>query len=567
MHRRWLVNRTNPEFLEYLSKRASISTTFAQILINRGLKDVDSIKGFLSPSLRGLHDPFLMPDMNKAVERLRIAFERGETVFVYGDYDADGITSTSILVSALRRIGFKTCYHIPNRITEGYGLSEKGLQKAKACGAGLIITADCGISSKEEVAVARSMDMDVIITDHHEPPHDLPEAIAVIDPHRNDSAYPFRYLAGVGVVYKLIQALFNDPGFPLRDSELEGFLGLVALGTIADSVPLIDENRIFVTYGLKELNSGPCRLGIQALKEVSGLHREFRSETLSYTLIPRINAAGRLDDASDVVELFLTQDEARARGIAALLEEHNRRRQKIEGEVFESALGMIDSGRLDNAIVLSSSEWHPGVIGIVASRLVEMFYRPVFLFSITDSVAKGSARSIPPFHLYKGIAECGELLLGYGGHRQAAGLRLLVENLPAFRRRINSVVEEKLSAEDMIPTLEIDAGVRLSEVNFNLVRELSLLEPYGDSNREPLLGAKDVEVIDIRVVGNNHLKMKLRQKGVNVETIGFSMGDLAEKMNKSSPVDVAFVPSINRWNGTECIQLNLKAIRPSLSGK
>lgn len=576
MNRHWLVNKTNTEFLEHLSKKASISTAFTQILINRGIKDVDSIKAFLSPSLDKLHDPFIMNDMEKAVDRLRTAIKKDETVFVHGDYDADGITATSFLISILKRLGLRTCYHIPNRITEGYGISSRGIEKAKACGADLIITVDCGISSKEEVSTIISSGIDVIITDHHEPPEELPSATAVINPHRRDSVYPFKYLSGVGVAYKLIQALFQELGssgvrefgsLTLNSSThqlLNSYLGLVAIGTIADSVPLVGENRVFVTYGLRELNNGACRLGIQILKESADIKKEFRSGLLSYTLIPRINAAGRLGDASDVVELFLTEDEKKAREIASMLEEQNRKRQKIESEVLESALNMINPDKLESAIVLSSPAWHQGVIGIVASRLVEMFYRPVFLFSLRDSIAKGSARSIPPFHLYKGVAECADILLGYGGHRQAAGLRLLSENLPVFKTRINSIVENALSAEDMVPTLEIDAGIRLSEIDFNFLKELELLEPYGESNREPLLGAKGVEIMDYKIVGNGHLKMKSRQKNAYIDTIGFSMGDLIKAIQTSSAFDIAFTPCLNEWNGTKNLQLNLKAIRPSL---
>ncbi len=567
MNRNWLVSRTNLEFLRYLSIKASISPVLTQVLVNRGIKDVDSIKDFLHPSLKNLHDPFLMPDMKKAVERLGAAIDRNETVFICGDYDADGITSTALLVFMLKKLGLKTYYHIPNRITEGYGFSNKGIQKAKACGADLIITADCGISSEEEVLTALSMGMDVIITDHHEPPKKLPAATAVIDPHRIDSEYPFKYLAGVGVVFKLIQALFQlgiDPvgSTEYRDAGLEDFLDLVALGTTADSVPLMGENRIFVTYGLKEINKSPCRVGIEALKEVAGIDRDIRSGLLSYTLIPRINAAGRLDDAGEVVELFLTGDPTVAKGIASLLEEQNRKRQKIEGDVFKSALNMINPDDLESAIILSSLEWHPGVIGIVASRLVDIFYRPVFLFSKRDSVAKGSARSIPPLHIYKAISDCSDLLLGFGGHRQAAGLRLLTENLPDFKKQMNLIVEKSLNADDMIPVLEIDAAVKFSDINFNLIKELSLLEPYGDSNKEPLFGAKGIEIINHRIVGDNHLKMQLKQESINVDTIGFSMGNQLRKIGTAPSLDIVFVPCINEWNGAKTLQLNLKAIRP-----
>ena len=563
MHRNWQVNRTNPEFLKHISDKASISPVLTQVLVNRGIRDIESIKNFLCPSLDGLHDPFLLPDMDKAVDRLKTAIRKNETIFIHGDYDADGITSTALLVSALRKLGLKTFYHIPNRITEGYGISKTGIDKAKACGADLIITADCGISSEGEILTALSTGIDVIVTDHHEPPDKLPNATAVIDPHRKDSGYPFKYLAGVGVAFKLIQALRQNIGHG-QNADLKEYLDLVALGTIADSVSLTGENRIFTVFGLQEINNGSCRVGIKALKKVSVIEKNVSSVQLSFTLVPRINAAGRLDDAGEVVELFLAEDEEKAAAIAELLEQQNRKRKKIEGEVLKSALSMITPHQLDNAIILSSHDWHQGVIGIVASRIADMFYRPVFLFSVKDSIAKGSARSIQAFHLYDAIAECSDLLLGFGGHRQAAGLRMPVDNLQAFKKQMNGIVEKVLHADDMIPTLNIDAAVNFSDLNFDLVKELSLLEPFGDSNREPVFGAKNIEIVSHKIVGNNHLKMYLKQDRINIDTIGFSMADKLGKIgNNASALDIAFVPSINEWNGSRNLQLNLKAIRPS----
>jgi len=541
MNRHWLVKRTNPEFLKYLSDKLSISATVAQILVNRGFKEPDSIKNFLNPSLNNLYDPMLMPDMKEAVDRIRTAIDRKETVLVHGDYDADGITSTALLVSALRRLGLKTFYHIPNRFTEGYGVSSKGIEKAKICGAGLIITVDCGISSGMEIASARSMGIDVIVTDHHEAPAQLPEATAVINPHRTDSEYPFKYLAGVGVAFKLAQALFQG----VKNADFNEYLDLAALGTIADSVPLIGENRILAAYGLKELNNEKCRVGIKALRDSANLEGDLRPGQLSFILIPRINAAGRIDDAGVVVELLLTQDREEAKRIAGLLEEQNRERQKIGDKVFRSALNMVDQDNPGNAIVLSSAEWHPGVTGIVASRLVELFYRPVFLFSVKDSLAKGSARSIPPFHLYNGVAECADLLIGFGGHGQAAGIKILPENLPAFRERISLIAGKSLSDDDITPVLNIDASVELSEIKVDLINELRLLEPHGEANSEPLLGAKCVRMADYRVVGNGHLKMRALQNNAGIDTIGFGKGDLIKKMSMSEPADIVFVPCIN----------------------
>ncbi|HDZ84719.1 MAG TPA: single-stranded-DNA-specific exonuclease RecJ, partial [Nitrospirae bacterium] len=486
MNHKWVVSRTNSEFIDYLSREASISTVLAQVFVNRGIKDAAAIKDFLNPSMESFHDPFLMPDMDKAVLRLKAAREKDETVLVHGDYDADGITSTTLLVSVLRRLGIKTFYYIPDRMTEGYGFGDKGIEKAVECRAGLIITADCGITSAKEVAAANSKGIDIIVTDHHEPPEELPAALAVVNPHRKDSEYPFKYLAGVGVVYKLVQALIKSLQLTADSLQLNELFDLVALGTIADSVALVDENRIFAAYGLEEIRRQHCRPGLAALKEVAGVDKDMQSGRLSYTLIPRINAAGRLGDASEVVELFLSEDRDKAKEIAQHLDEQNRERQKIEAIVLESAVKMIDPEDPGSAIVLWSDEWHPGVIGIVASRLVGMFYRPVFLFSVKDSLAKGSARSIPPLNLYKTIVECSDLLIAFGGHHQAAGLKISTENLQAFRESMNAEVEKTLSPEEMMPVLEIDAALKLSDVNFTIVRELGLLEPYGELNREPV---------------------------------------------------------------------------------
>ncbi|MBI4698168.1 MAG: single-stranded-DNA-specific exonuclease RecJ [Nitrospirae bacterium] len=564
MKKRWRVNRTNIEFLEHLSKKASISLTLAQILINRGLKDLDSIKDFLYPSLDNLHNPFLLPDMGKAVDRIKTAMSKREIVLVCGDYDVDGITSTALLVSALRSAGLETFYYIPNRIIQGYGFSPEGIKKARSIGAGLIITVDCGISAVDEVASARSSGLDVIITDHHEPPQRLPDALAVINPRRIDSEYPFKGLAGVGVAYKLAQALLQDTGYKMQDTVTGEFLALAALGTIADSVPLTGENRILVTYGIKALNNNPSRPWMPYLKDSAGIiNRDIRSGLLAYTIIPRINAAGRIGDANEVVELFLTQDASEAKRISDFLEEQNRKRQKIEEGVFRSALAQIDASDPGHAIVLYSTEWHQGVIGIVASRLVEMFYRPAILFSVKDSIAKGSGRSIPPFNIHKGISECSDLLLSYGGHSQAAGIKLHIGKMPDFTEKINIIVESALRDKDVIPSIEIEAGMELSDINFNLIKELSRLEPFGMANQEPVFGAKSIEILNPKVVGTSHLKMRVKQRSVAMDAIGFNMGGLlSELSNPGAKVDVAFVPGINDWNGNSSLQLNLKAVRP-----
>ncbi len=563
MHRRWSVRRTNREFLSYISKAASISSVTAQVLVNRGLKDIDSIKRFINPSLSDLHDPFGLPDMDSAVARIIRAGRKNETVLVHGDYDADGVTSTALILEILDKAGIDADFHIPDRLREGYGLSDAGIRKAIEIGASLIITVDCGVSSSEQVRNAGEMGIDVIVTDHHEPPERLPAALAVIDPHREDSEYPFKYLAGVGVAFKLAQALADRLSLSGRDEFLSRLLDLVAIGTVADSVPLNGENRILTAFGLKVINDSSCRTGIRALKEVCRFEGEMKAGILSFTLIPRINAVGRLGNAGGVVSMFRTDDISEARKTAMMLDECNRTRQRIEGGVLESAIEMISDDDPGEVIVLHSADWHPGVIGIVASRLVDMYFRPVFLFSVKDDEAKGSARGIPGLHLFEAIAECSELLSGFGGHRQAAGLRIGIEKIEEFRQRIRQAVSRQLGDKELVPLLEIDATVRFSQMSFGLVREIESLEPFGEANRAPVFGAKNVRILNHSIVGNNHLKMRLAQERTYLDTIGFNMGEKIAEIGSAENIDIAFVPAINEWNGSRNIQLTLKALRPA----
>jgi single-stranded-DNA-specific exonuclease len=563
MHRRWSVRRTNREFLSYISKAASISSVTAQVLVNRGLKDIDSIKRFINPSLSDLHDPFGLPDMDSAVARIIRAGRKNETVLVHGDYDADGVTSTALILEILDKAGIDADFHIPDRLREGYGLSDTGIRKAIEIGASLIITVDCGVSSAEQVRNAGEMGIDVIVTDHHEPPERLPAALAVIDPHREDSEYPFKYLAGVGVAFKLAQALADRLSLSGRDEFLSRLLDLVAIGTVADSVPLNGENRILTAFGLKVINDSSCRTGIRALKEVCRFEGEMKAGILSFTLIPRINAVGRLGNAGGVVSMFRTDDISEARKTAMMLDECNRTRQRIEGGVLESAIEMISDDDPGEVIVLHSADWHPGVIGIVASRLVDMYFRPVFLFSVKDDEAKGSARGIPGLHLFEAIAECSELLSGFGGHRQAAGLRIGIEKIEEFRQRIRQAVSRQLGDKELVPLLEIDATVRFSQMSFGLVREIESLEPFGEANRAPVFGAKNVRILNHGIVGNNHLKMRLAQERTYLDTIGFNMGEKIAEIGSAENIDIAFVPAINEWNGSRNIQLTLKALRPA----
>lgn len=558
-HRRWFVQRTNQEYIKYLSRAASVSSAFAQILINRGIKTPEAVKGFVSPSVDDLIDPVTLSGVKEATSIIKDAIKSGKGILVHGDYDADGITGTAIMFSAIERLGGKVSYFIPERLKHGYGFHKTGVEYAKGVGAELIITVDCGITSFEAVKIAKEEGIEVIITDHHEPKHDktgalkIPDASAVVNP-RLDSDVPV--LSGSAVALKVAQAL-------LGTEEAVTMLDLACLGTVADVIPLIEESRVIVKEGLELINEA-ARPGIRALKEVSGINgRTLSAGLLSFTLIPRINASGRIDHAGSVLELLITDNPDEAYKIAHRIDKLNSKRQKIEEDVHNEAMEQLNYKGYDLTIVLASEGWHEGVVGIVASRLTEMYYRPSFVFTIKDGIAQGSARSIPSFDLYEGLLKCSDILLSFGGHRQAAGLRLDAERLKEFEERMNQIIAETLTDEDLIPTLTLDASVSLKEVNFNLLREIKLLEPLGYGNPEPVLGTKGLEVIEPRVVGNNHLKMRLKDRSVYIDAIGFDLGEMLEVVESSSRVDVAYIPQINEWEGGKNIQLRLVGVRPS----
>jgi single-stranded-DNA-specific exonuclease len=553
MHRRWLLKRTNPEYITYLSRSAGISPALAQILINREIKTPEEVRDFMSPGLDTMCDPFDIEGIPALVEAILGAKGKGLRLFVHGDYDADGLTATAIMVGALRHLGMEVAYHIPNRFDSGYGFHPPAVEQAKEFGAGLIITVDCGITSYEAARAAKANGIDLIITDHHEPAADtgdadggaLPEALAIINPKLSAPDSALAGLSGAGIALKVVQAL------AMKDSSIDprGHIDLAALGTLADSVPLTGENRIIVREGLPVIDNSQ-RPGLMALKEVAGLNsRVLNARLATFTLVPRINAAGRLGDASEVVELMLTDSEKKAKEIARSLHNKNSERQKQEEVVLEEALKVIEKEGYGPAIVLAGEGWSEGVVGIVASRLVDLYQRPSFVLSIKDGVAKGSARSVQGFDIHAALAEAGSHLIGFGGHKQAAGLRLQASELEAFRKKMEAIAASQM--EGFTPVLNIDAEVDLKDVTYSLVSELGALEPFGYGNPEPVLGSRDLEVINPRVVGNNHLKVKLRSGNCAHDAIGWGMGR----------VDAAFAATINDWNGSRLVQLSLKGLR------
>ena len=583
MHRRWLVNRTNAEYLAYLSRAASISPVFAQVLINRGIRTVSDVHDFLHPSLTALSDPFDLPGMKEAIERIKAARHLGEKVLVHGDYDADGLTATAITVSALRTAGLDAGYFIPHRMVQGYGFHAAGVEAAAKAGARLIITVDCGIGSFEAADRARDMGIDVIITDHHEPvvkgakgkrqraentaedqqDFMVPNAVAVINPKLSPHVSHLTVLCGAGIAFKLAQAMAADKDLNFSPDDLLPLLDLAALGTVADVVPLVGDNRIMVRDAMPYIQSG-SRRGLQALKQAAGLDgRKIKAGLLSYTLVPRINAAGRIAEAHDVVRLLLSAQEDEAYELAAWLERLNGERQRIEEAVFQGALERMKQSDADAVIMMAHETWHQGVLGIVASKIAEAFHLPAFIFSIEEGIAKGSARSIPAFDLCRGLEQCRDLLLSFGGHKQAAGMKLRAGDLPAFEQRMKEIFRRDTSGGDREHLIEIHAAVTLADVNSALMGEIERLEPFGHGNPEPLLGAKNLNVISPKVVGSRHLKLKVKNGPLSLDAIGFDMGDLIDDLVPTVPYDAAFTPAYNEWNGNRYLQLVLRGLRPS----
>jgi len=556
------------ELADRISKALGISAVTASVLVNRGITSEDEAERFMRASLDDLVEPFLMSGMDRAVERLLRAVRDREKVLIFGDYDADGVTSTSLLYLVFRELGISAGYHIPERESEGYGLNVPTLKTAREDGYSLVVTVDCGISSVDEVRAARSLGLDVIITDHHEPPDQLPDAYATINPHVSGSTYPFKGLAGVGVAMKLAQALFagsdgRDTAGPHLDDRLHKYLDIVALGTVADVVPLVGENRILVKHGLELMRNSP-RLGIRKLMEASKVYYgRINAGTIGFQLAPRLNASGRIGNADRGVVLLTTDNEAEAEDIASELDGLNRERQKLEADILAEAKAMLEDEPDESrySIVLSSDRWHQGVIGIVASRLVEEYYKPTVLVSLGRDMGKASARSIAELHLYETLQNCSSLLEGFGGHKYAAGLSICSDMVEEFRDRFDEVVAEMLGGERPLPSLKIDVEMQLDDLDWDLYAELAMLAPFGVGNPEPVLMAGDVEVRFAKFVGRNHVKMKLGRDGSWMDAIAFNMGDAYQSLAMGGVcVDAAFCLNVNEFRGERTLQLNIKDI-------
>jgi len=556
----WIFYEGHPEQIRSLSERHQLPELVARIILNRGLEQADAIEAFLEPTLNRMLSPLELQDLEPALERLVTAVRRQEPIIIYGDYDADGLTATALLVQFFRSLGLSVSSYIPDRLREGYGL-QSGALPALARQARLLVTVDCGISNAEEVAQARDLGLEVIITDHHEAPEGLPEAVAVIDPKRPDCSYPFKELAGIGVALNLaiaLRARLRDEGWFDQRSEpnLRTYLDLVALGTAADVVPLVGQNRILTSQGLKVLEETK-RPGLVALKEVAGLEgKPLGLRDLVFRLAPRLNAAGRLGQARLALELLLTDDLPQARRIARHLAGLNQQRQALEADILHEAEAQIQryGYHQSPALVLAGEGWHPGVIGIVAARLAETYFRPVALIGLQDGVGKGSARSIAPFHLYEGLKACQPYLLKFGGHQAAAGFSLVADQLDAFRAAFEQSVVQALGSQLQRPTLAVDAQVCLEDLDDEFFHHLERLRPFGQGNPEPVLACLEVEVLNSWVVGNRHLKLQLAGPK-KMDTIAFDKADLHPLRG---PVDLAFSPRLTYFQGRSLKELRVR---------
>jgi len=559
----WKITENHDTDKTILIKELGIHPLLAQILINRNLTTVETAQKFLNSSLKDLHNPFLMKDMQKGVDHLIKAIYQDKRIMIYGDYDADGVTSLVLLVKFLRNIHKKVDFYIPSRMDEGYGLNKSVIDQMRCNQVGLIVTVDCGVSEGEHIAYAHNHGIDTIILDHHEIPDTMPAAVAIINPKQADCTFPFKHLSAVGIVFNFLIALrsqlrkngfWNNRPYP----NLKQYLDIVALGTIGDIAPLVDENRIFAKFGLDLMTENP-RVGIRALKEAAGMETQIIDSTkASFCLIPRINAAGRVASASDAVNLLLTEDIEEARTISQRLDALNHKRRTMEKEILHEIIEMMskDRGNQQHSIVFASDKWHPGVIGIVASRLVDRFGRPAIIISMKDGIGKGSGRSVRGFNLYQSLKECEYLLISYGGHRFAAGISIHESKVDEFAMLFNEAARSEISNRDFVAETLIDTQCDLDELSYNFITEMNSLAPYGSKNPEPVLCIKNASIGTSSVVGNNHLRMRIHKDGTSCNSIWFSKGELIETMTDQI-MDIAFTPQLNYWNGSAGIQLKL----------
>ena len=560
----WKIKTPDTSLVFRLTEEFKTSEIIGRVLANRDIESLESSRSFFDPNLSQLHDPFLMKDMDIAAGMVAEKVKSGGRIFIFGDYDVDGTTGSSTLFLFLTSLECDAKVYIPNRIKEGYGLSREGIDVAKDWGADLLISCDCGINATDEVAYANDQNLEVIITDHHMPDENLPEAKAILNPKQPDCSYPFKGLCGGAVVFKLIQAVSQL--LELDDDLVHQYIDLITLGTAADIVPLTDENRIIVKHGLKSL-SKTKRPGLRALLEVSGLgEKELTVGRLLFWAAPRINAAGRLGDANRAVQLMTTENLPESLKLARELDEENRQRQDLQQSMVDEAIMKVNAEvdlEKEKAIVLWDDNWHEGVIGIVASKIKETYHRPAVIISLSNGTGKGSARSVKGFDLYENLTECRELLDGYGGHPMAAGLTLNRENLEDFRTRFSNLAYETLADDDLVNSLDIEGEMDLNLIDGRFMDFLEKLAPFGPGNMTPKFITRHViPVGNPRLVGNgDHLKFRAKKGETSYDAIGFNMGNHYEKLITGKPIDIAYVVEKNEWQGRTSIQLNIRDIK------
>lgn len=561
MIKKWEFYNSDEKLVDEICEKYNLNKVIGKIIVNRHVVNDEDVRIFITPTRDDFHNPFLFKGMDIAVDRIIKAINNKEKILIYGDYDVDGITSTTVLKKYLMDRGISVDTYIPNRLHEGYGLNKNAIDTIKERNIDLIITVDCGISAIEEVDYAVNLGMDVIVTDHHEVGEKLPNALAVIDAKRKDNTYPFRALAGVGVVFKLIQALSIK--LEIKPEEYLKYLDLVCVGTISDIVPLEGENRTIAKLGLM-LIKVTRNLGLRELIKSSG-YKEIDSNTISFGVAPRINACGRMGHEEEALKLFLAEDLESATKITKELNEYNTLRQSTEKAIYEEAVQEIDRNHLDekNSIVLGGKGWHHGVIGIVSSKVTDKYYKPSILLSFEDNIAKGSGRSVPGFDLYEGLTKCEDLLEKYGGHSMAVGLTLKKENLENFKERFEQIAKEK-NIKELVPIIYIDDELKLKDINMDLVKSISILEPFGEANKVPLFLIRNLKIDSIRALSEGrHLKLTLRDENFVINAIGFELGYLAEEYRIGDRIDVVGTLEINSFNGFNSIQINMKDIRKS----
>lgn len=561
MNKKWEVCKENKNDIDKISKENGLSNLISSILASRGIIEKEDVREFLNPTRDDFYAPFLMPDMEKAVDRILKAIQTQEKTIIYGDYDVDGITSITVLKKFLEERNLQVGEYIPNRLNEGYGLNKEAVKKIAEQGYKLIITVDCGISCIEEIKYATELGLEVIVTDHHEPAEELPKCLAVVDAKRKDNQYPFNQLAGVGVVFKLIQAISIK--LNLDNREYLKYLDIVCVGTISDIVPLVDENRVITKLGLKLVPISK-NIGLRTLLASTG-YKEVNSTTISFGIAPRINACGRMGEEKEALRLFLTNDLHEAKEITERLNNYNLERQETEKRIFKQALEQIENGEKDKScIVLGQEGWHHGIIGIVASKVTDIYFKPSILICFEGEEGKGSGRSIPGFNLHDAVMNCDTYVEKFGGHSMAIGINVKRENFEKFKKEFEEYTQNS-HISDIIPIIQIDKQVDIKKINIQEVNELKLLEPYGEGNKMPVFLIKNLKILSIRSLSEGkHIKLKLGIDNYMIDAIGFNMGEVADKYLIGDKVDIVGSLEVNQFGGNENIQVNLKDLRKTI---